>query len=74
MRNFHFGLTDAQRDTLIARLADQVGGWLEQRQPAAGATDRPTRRPSATPPVAPSDRRPELTLEFQTARGGLRRR
>ncbi len=68
------GLTDAQRGTLIARLADQVGGWLAQRQPAAGAPDRPTRRPSATPPVAPSDRRPELVLEFQKARGRLRRR
>jgi hypothetical protein len=68
------GVSGSERMALLASLADRVAKWLEQRAPPSTGPAADIRRPSAPPPVAPSDHRPELTVELQRWQGQLRRR
>jgi len=68
------GMSEPQRTELLAKLAERVAEWLERRAPPSSVPAPEIRRPSAAPPIAPSDGRPGLTVELHRWRGKIRRR
>jgi hypothetical protein len=55
---------EAERNALLASLADQVAEWLEEQEPSRPDEERPARVKSAPPPVSPADARPELCVQL----------